>query len=342
MTERLNDMKNLKKAAAALLALIMLFGFSACGGYSGEETTEALTETATSYIRETKTKIAALNGPVGFGLTKFSVDRAYNYETAFYDTADEVIALIKNGQADIATLPVDAAAKLYNETNGAVKILAVNSLGFFSVLEKGEKIKSIKDLKGKTVYVAYQGTAYENIINCIFEQNGIDPEKNIDLQFKANNAEVAVLTDSGAAEILILPEPYASKVLSNNNEYRRALDINGEWNKISENKLVQSVVVARSEYIDANPDIVKEFISYNKISVNYLNTNIYSAPVFLKEKGFCETATLATLVIPAVNLAFISGEEMKPEINAVFDLFNQKNPELIGGKIPDEGIYYGA
>ncbi|MBQ2848297.1 MAG: ABC transporter substrate-binding protein [Clostridia bacterium] len=335
-------MNNLKKAAAALMALIMLFGFAACGGGSGEETTEALTETATSYIREIKTKIAALNGPVGFGLTKFSIDREYNYETAFYDTTDEVVALLKNGQADIATLPIDAAAKLYNETNGAVKILAVNSLGFFSVVEKGEKIKSIKDLKGKTVYAAYQGTAYENVINYIFEQNGINPEKNIDIQFKADNAEAAMLTDSGTAEILILPEPYASKVLSNNQEYRRALDINAEWNKISENKLVQSVVVARSEYIDANPDIIKEFVSYNKISINYLNTNIYSAPVFLLDEGFCETATLATYIIPASNLAFIGGEEMKPAVNAILDILNQNNPELIGGKIPDDGFYYGV
>lgn len=335
-------MNNLKKASAVILALLMLFSFAACGGDSGEETTEALTETVTSYIRETKTKIAAPDGSVGFALTKFSVDRAYNYETKFYKTTDEAVALLKNGQADIAALPINAAAKLYNETNGSIKILSVNSLGFFSIIEKGEKIQNIKDLKGKTVYAAYQGTAYEEIINYIFEQNGIDPEKDIDLQFKASEAEVAVLTDDGTAQTVILSEPDASKVLFNNNEYRRALVLNAEWDKISENKFIHGVIVARTEYIAANPDIIKEFNSYNKIAINYLNTNTYGAPVFLNEEGFCDSAAIAAMLIPACDLSFMSGEEMKTAVNAFLDTLNQINPELIGGKIPDDGFYYTA
>lgn len=327
-------MKTFRKITAALTAVLMLLSLAACGDKPDTETTtQALTETATSYIRATKTKIAALDGPVGFGITKFSVDRAYNYETEFCTDINEVITRLKSGTADIASLPVDAAASLYNETNGAIRLLAVNSLGFYHVLENGEKIQSISDLKGKTVYAAYQGTNFEKAINYILAQNGIDPEKDIDLQFKATDQEVALLT-AGEADICILPEPYASKVLNNEKTFRAALDLNDEWNKICETPLAQSVIVARTEYIDANPDIIKEFIGFNKISVNYLITNTYGAPVFLKDNGFSETVVLATALIPGCNLSFIDGEDMKTAVGAVLTNVYQISV--------DDAFYYGT
>ncbi len=328
-------MKNLKRITAAMIAFIMLLSFAGCGGDADDETTteSAVTEIATSYIRSEKTKIAALNGAVGLGISKFSVDRAYNYETSYYDDAQEIAELLKSGAADMATLSVYDAAKLYNETNGAIQLLAVNGLGFYHVIENGEKIKSISDLKGKTVYAAYKGTDAEMAINYLFEKNGIDPEKDIDLQFKATDAEVATFTGDASAEIIIVSEPYASKVLNNTETYRKALSINSEWDKVCETPMTQSVVVARTEYINANPDIIKEFISYSKISVNYLKSNVYGAPVFLKDNGFAETAALATEFIPGCNLSFLSGEEMKTAVGAMLE-----NVYKIS---VDDAFYYG-
>lgn len=329
---RSNFMKAIKRIIAAMLAVVMLLGFAACGEKTDVETTEdVLTEQATSYIRETKTKIAVLDGITRIGISKFAKDREYNYETTCYATEAEVAELIKNGSADMAVLPVDSAAKLYTETNGAIQLVAVNTLGFYHILEKGEKIKSVADLKGKTVYAAYKGTGYEAVINHILAENGIDPEKDIDLQFKETDKEVATLTGDGTAEILILPEPYASKVVSNEASYRKALDLNAEWNKISETPLAQTAIVARKEYIDANSDIISEFDSFCKISVNYLRTNTYGAPVFLAENGICETVDLATEVILGSNLYYLSGEEMKAAVAAVL---------AVCGITVDDAFYY--
>lgn len=299
-----------------MLALLMLFGFAACGGENGveEEETELLTEIATSYIRDTKTKIAALNGNSALCISKFASDREYNYETNYYDTEAEIAELIKNGGADMAVMLLDSAAKLYNETNGAIQLVSVLSSGYYHVLEKGKKINSVADLKGKTVYAAYQGTGIEAVAAHILKENGADPEK---IQFKATDKEVAQLTADGTAEILILPEPYASKVLNNEAEYRKALDLNAEWEKISGTPLAQTVVVARKEFINAKPEIIDEFLSLGKIAVNYLRTNTYGAPVFLNDKGFAETVDLATAMIPGINLNFLSGEEMKTAVGAV-------------------------
>ncbi len=312
-------MKTFRRITAAMLALLMLFGFAACGGENGveEEETELLTEIATSYIRDTKTKIAALNGNSALCISKFASDREYNYETNYYDTEAEIAGLIKNGGADMAVMPLDSAAKLYNETNGAIQLVSVLSSGYYHVLEKGKKINSVADLKGKTVYAAYQGTGFEAVAAHILKENGVDPEK---IQFKATDKDVALLTADGTAEILILPEPYASKVLNNEAEYRKALDLNAEWEKISGTPLAQTVVVARKEFINAKPEIIDEFLSLGKIAVNYLRTNTYGAPVFLKDKGFAETVDLATAMIPGINLNFLSGEEMKTAVGKVLEV----------------------
>ncbi|MBQ3007421.1 MAG: ABC transporter substrate-binding protein [Clostridia bacterium] len=307
-------MKTFRRITAAMLAMLMLLGFAACGGNTDGEETDILTETATSYIRDTKTKIAALNGIPGLSISKFASDREYNYETSYHDTEAEIADLIRNGGADMAVMPLDSAAKLYNETSGAVQLLSVTTCGYYHVLEKGEKIKSVADLNGKTVYAAYKGTGFEAVAAHILKENGVDPEK---IQFKATDKEVAQLTADGTAEILILPEPYASKVLNNETEYRKALDLNAEWNKISEAPLAQTAVVARTEFINANPDIISEFLSLGKISVNYLRTNTYAAPVFLNDKGFAETVELATAMIPGINFNFLSGGEMKTAVGAV-------------------------
>ena len=326
-------MKTFKRITAAMLAMFLLFGFAACGEKTEGESTDVLTELASSYIRDVKTKIAALDGVNSICISKFSVDREYNYETTVYKTADEIAGLLKNGGTDIAVVPVDFAAKLYGETNGAIQLLAVNSLGFYHVVENGDKIKSIADLKGKTVYAAYQGTGFEAVINHIFTQNGIDPEKDIDLQFKATDAEVAKLADGSTDVILILPEPYASKVIYNTETYKKAVSINAEWDEISETPLAQSVIVARKEFVEANPDITEEFLGFEKISINYLKTNVYGAPVFLNDNGFVENAVLATDVIAGCNFSFLSREEMKTAVSAVLAVY---------GITVDDAFYYGA
>lgn len=313
-------MKKIKKAAIFPLVFLIMLTFVACGEKTDTEagnSSDIQTESASNYIRTGKTKVASLGEAVGLGIYKFSIDRKYNYETTFYDEISDVKQAVNSAEADIAVLPIAAAAELCSESDGNVKILAVNSLGFFHILEKGEKIQSLADLKGKTVYAAYKGTTYESLINYIFSANGIDPEKDLDIRFAETNADASHFTDDDTAEIIIVPEPYASKILYNKSEYRKAVSLNDEWDKISDVPLAQSVVVARSEYIDSNPDIIKEFIGFNKISVNYTISNEYLAPVFLHDNGFCETVEIATEMISGCYLKFIDGADMKAAVTAV-------------------------
>lgn len=322
-------MKTFKRIFAVILAAVMLFSLASCVDNGGQ--TEP--EETTSYVRENKTKLAVFNGVTSLGVAKLVKDRGYAYESSLYTNLDEVEGLIKNGSADMAAVPVESAARLFNETKGAVKIIAVNNLGVLHLVTSDESIKTLADLKDKTVYATGKGTTYEHIMNYIFEKNAISPK----VEYVATEAELAALAIEGKADICIIPEPQASKVIFENTEMKRIIDLNDEWNKFSETPLVQGVIVARTEYIEQNPEYIEQFLMHNEVSVNFLNENEDAGVDMLYKGSYYSSIDLARLSVPACNLYFIKGEEMK---SAVKDTCDVIPAELTGGTVNADGICF--
>lgn len=325
-------MKIFKRISAVLLAVAMLLSFASCGDkpVTDEET---VSEETTSYIRENKTKMAVYSGVASLSVAKLVKDRGYAYESSLYNDLNEIENLIRNGNADMAVVPVESAAKLFNETKGGVKIIAVNSLCNLQLLSADEEIKSLADIKGKTVYASGEGTASEAVLNYIFEKNSINPK----VEYVATDAELANLAVEGKADICILPEPQATKVVFENTSMKRAADFNDEWNKISEAEYAQTVVIARTEYIENNPEYINQFIFHNEISVNFLNENVDTGADMLNKLGYFSTVDIARACVPECNLQFVKGEDMKAMVAAAC---NALPAEMTGGTVNADGICF--
>lgn len=333
-------MKILKRLSALMLAMLLLLSFAACGGKDGGEDSDVTDAPETNYEREVKTKIAALNGPTGLGLAEIKADRSYAYDVEYYSDPQEVGPLLIKGEVDIAALPLNMAANLYKKTDGKIKMLAINTLGVLHVLSKDDSIKSVADLKGKTVYSSGQGATPEYIVNYILRKNGIEPGKDVTIEYKTAHNELATLAVEGSVDICILPEPFVSKVLSKNESYKRVLDLTEEWGKVSSAKLAQGCLVARADYIEQNPEIIKEFMSFYEASVNFVNNENNVGAVFLAKNGYFDTPQLAADTIPNCNIVFITGEEMKKTATENFTVLFEANPASVGGEIPADALYY--
>lgn len=330
-------MKNLKKLFALLLVAAMLATLAACGTKQDEtKTTEPST---VSDEREVKTKVAVLNGPTGLGLSKFKNDRSYAYTVDYHSDPQEIVPLVIKGEVDIAAVPLNLAANIYKKTNGAVQMIAISTLGVLHVLSADESIKNVADLKGKTVYATGQGSTPEYIINYILEKNGIDPEKDIDLQYKSAHNELATLAVEGKAEICILPEYFATKVALKSEKMKKVIDLTDEWNKVSEAQLAMGCYIARKEYIEANPEIIAEFIDFAEISTNYVNEIMLSTSFLLSEKLF-ETKEEAEQAVKGSNMVMITGEEMKQIAASNFEVLYNAAPAAVGGELPNDALYY--
>ncbi len=312
------------------MVFALIFTVAAC---TDGKDTETETETTTSYVRENKTKVAVYSGITSLGVSKLVRDRDYAYESSMYTDLGEIESLLKNGGTDIAAVPVEFAAKIYNDTKGGVKIISINNLGALYLVSDDTDIKSLADIGDKTVYASGKGTAFEHILNFIFEKNSIKPR----IEYVATDEELVTLAIEGKADLCILPEPIATKVVFENREMKRVVDFAAEWKAASGSGLAQTVIVARTEYIEKNPEYINTFLSQNEISVNFLVDNTDTGANLLHKDNYFSSVDLARECLPNCKLYFIKGDEMKPLVQSVCDALPA---EMTGGTVNADGICF--
>jgi NitT/TauT family transport system substrate-binding protein len=294
--------------------------------------------------------IYTLNGTIGFGMAKLMNDNkdGAKYEISVKTDAADVTAALINGDVDIAALPTNAAANVYNKTAGGVKILAVNTLGCLYLLVKdGVEVASFADLRGKTVYAPAQNPTF--IFTDLCKKNGLVPGTDITID-STSYAQPASLRDavaSGAVEIAVLPEPMVTVAMSKAKQagvtLKNALDLTVEWDKVNTpGSLVQGCVVVRTEYLEQNPNKVAEFLKDYKASIEYLNANVADAAQMIQDTGIFAQAAVAEKAIPKCNVCYLDGAAMKSAMEVYLTTLMNINANAIGGKLPSADFYYNA
>ena len=290
-------------------------------------------------------RVASLKGPTTMGLVKLISDAgdgkaAHDYQFDIYGTADEIVPLLVNEEVDVALVPCNLASVLYNKTGGKVQTAAVSTLGVLSILEAGDSIKSIADLKGRTIYSTGKGTTPEYVLNYLLKENGLDPAKDVVIEYKSEATELAVLLSQSDNAIAVVPEPFATVVKLQNPKVRTALDLTDEWEKASDGKsLVTGVVVVRKAFLEENPQAFRDFLKEFKASAAYVNKNVDEAGVLVAEYGIVEKATVAAKAIPGCHIVYVDGSEMKTLVGAYLKVLFEANPQSVGGKLPGDDFY---
>ena len=297
-------------------------------------------------------RFAVLSGPTGVGAAKLLNDadkgaalNAYDYLIATENS--ELVAALTKGEVDIATVASNVALNLYNKTNGGVQVLAINNLGVLYVLEKGDSVNSIADLKGKTIYSTGKGTTPEYSLNYILKQNGLDPEKDLTVEYKSEATEVAAILAQEESAIAMLPQPFVTSVMLNTDGLRVVFDMTVEWDFIQQqiggsSALVTGVIVARTDFINENPKAVAQFLEEYKASSEYTASNLEDCAALVEQYGIVAKAAIAEKAIPYCNIAYFDGTEMKDKVSGYLSALYEQNPESVGGTLPGDDFYYGA
>ena len=220
-------------------------------------------------------------------------------------------------------------------------MLAVNTNGVLSILEKGNTIKSVADLKGKTIYSTGKGQNPEYILNYILNKNGINPATDVTINFVSSDDLKAKLI-SGEAEIAMAPEPLATAVMVQNKQLNRALSINDEWSKVSDTELMMGCVIALDSYVEANPKAIEKFLEEYEASIKFATTNIDETATYCEKYGIAPKAAIAKKSIPICNLCYVTGTDMKTNVNGYYSVLFDADPTSIGGKLPADDLYYKA
>jgi NitT/TauT family transport system substrate-binding protein len=287
-------------------------------------------------------RVASLKGPTTMGLVKLMEDDKANgaYSFTVAGAADEIVPLIAKGEVDIALIPCNLSSVLWNKTKGGLSVAAVNTLGVLYVVEAGDTVKTVADLKGKALFSTGKGTTPEYALNHVLKLNGLDPVKDLSVEYKSEATEVAAALQAGTVTLAVLPQPYVTIVMAQNPALRVALSLSDEWAKADpESRMVTGVVAVRKAFADEHPDQLKAFMEAYAASAEYVNLHPDEAGAWIEALGIVPKAAIAAKAIPACNIVCITGDDMKSAVSGYLQALYDADPASVGGALPDDSYY---
>ncbi len=303
----------------------------------------ALTGCGTTQKEIVDTKVVALKGPTAMGMVKF-MEGIEHYNFSTITATDEVTAMLGKGKVDIAAIPANLASVLYKNTEGAVQVIALNTLGVLYIVENGDSITELEDLRGKTIIASGKGATPEMSLRYILVENGINPDEDVTIEWKTEQSECLSYVAANEGAIAMMPEPFITTGLLKNDNLKVQIDLTKEWNDLQEgletpSMMITGVVVARTEFIQEHPETIADFMKQYSESVAYVNENVEEAATTIGECGVVPYET-AVVAIPNCNITYIDGEDMKNGLEGYLEVLFNQNPKSVGGTMPDEGFYY--
>ena len=288
-------------------------------------------------------RLAGLKGPTTMGAVKLLEDAKAGLTENSYDftlatSGDEVVPLITQGEVDIALIPSSLASILYNKTQGKIHVIASNVLGVQAIVAKGEEISSVADLKGKTIMATGKGTVPEMILRIILKANGIDPDADVTMDWRAEPTEIVGVL-SQADGIAMLPQPFVPVAMSNVEGLVEAIDLSSEWDNEKPFPIVTGVAVVRSEFLQDNKALVDQFLTEYQASIEFVNSHVEEAAELIESYDIVK-APIAVKAIPKCHLHFMEGEELKSALSGFLGVIHEEEPKTVGGELPKDDFYY--
>ena len=287
-------------------------------------------------------KVATLAGPAGMGMTKIISEADGKYEVSLLTAPDQILAKVINKDVDICALPANMASILYNKTDKAIEVLSITTNGVLYILENGDTISTIEDLRGKTIYSTGQGASPEYVLNHVLSENGLVPGEDVTINYLPEHATLANMLAAGEVEIALLPEPFVSVAMAKSDSIKVKIDMSDEWEKIhgEGTKLPIGVAVVQKDFADEYPEAVEDFMKDYESSINFVNSEQDAAAELIASQNILPSTAVAKSAIPRSGVSFITGSDLESVLDGYLHVLYEYNPASIGGTLPDEGFYY--
>ena len=296
--------------------------------------------------------LASLKGPSSIGilplidsLNQLTTDNGQlskdkNLDIAIYTEPLQVRKMMLDGSADFAVLPMTTAALLYNKDIG-YQLIAVPIWGTLYLCGAADyNIQDWKDLKDKNVYLMAKGMTPDVLFRYLISENGLTPYEDVNLDYRfPTHIDLANAVLAGRADLAVLSEPYLSLAMLKNPNLKRFFDLGDKWTELKGIPIAETALLCKKEVIENDPEFVENLIKIYSQSTDWVNNNIDKAASLAVKYNIIDDSIAAGNSIPFSNLKVRKAKDVKDFIKQYLNVFYEMDPQIIGGKMPDEEFY---
>ena len=271
-----------------------------------------------------------LNGPTGIGGLKMIKDYK-SIEIKTINSPNNMLSMIVKGEADIAAIPANMAAIIFNRQL-QYKAVAVISEAKLFIVSANKNIQTINDLKNKTIYCGTKLAAPDLMLQYLISKENI---QNVNISYSFSNPDLSKMIASENADIAILPEPFISSAMIENSNVHIVV----EMSKYIEDYPV-AILIAKDTFINNNKTLLNEVLSEYKKSTEYILNNKNEIENLIKNSTMIINPKAAVYGLNRMGLTFYDGEQMKFALKSYYNFLYNFDKKLIGGKLPSDNYYY--
>lgn len=342
---RKNRTGTLRNWLVLMVTLVIALAIAACAGQSATSQAEPEPEPEAAPVEPAEVHVASLKGPTSIGLASFmgnvdTLELNNTYTFTIATAADEILPAVIKGEVDIALIPANAAAVLYNKTEGGISVIDINTLGVLNVVTGDESIQQFADLAGKTVYMTGKGATPEYAMNFLLNKAGIADQ--VTLEFKSEPTEVVQALSADATAVGVLPQPFATAACVKNEALKAVIDLTDVWASSVDDgsQLLTGVTIVRNEFLTEHPEAVAEFIEQQAASVDAANADPAGVAPLVVAAGIIDAEPVAAKAIPSCHLVCITGAEMQSALSGYLQTLFYSDPASVGGALPTDSFYF--
>lgn len=247
-------------------------------------------------------------------------------------------SMMVQNQADFVVLPTNMAANLYNKKVD-FRVIAIPVWGTLYLLTNTES-DELTDLSNDEIHVFGRGTTADILLQEFLSSNNM---KNARINYSfSSNQELALALINGKIRHAVVSEPLASQLLPGNSNLRILTAITvGDKNNPDQNDIfAQTSLVVNKKFADKNPETIRQLaITYNE-SCMFTTQFPDSAAALLYKHGFFTENKLDAAAVLRCNIKYRKASEVANHISQYLEIFRDFDPEVLGGKIPDNEFVY--
>jgi NitT/TauT family transport system substrate-binding protein len=257
-------------------------------------------------------------------------------------TTDDLRAGIVSGRNLLFTAPSHVPVNLVNR-GMPLKIAAIIGMGHLSVVTADERVRSFRDLAGKTVLSFFRHDMPDLVFRALAKLEGMDPEKDMTLQYVQTPMEAAQMLAAGKVDTAVLSEPPATAAITmaaqQGRTLRRAVDLSELWGVHKGKPRIPMVSIAlHARLLDEAPDLVAALGAGLAAARDHVLADRRAAAA-LAEKTMEMKPQIFEKAFDHFHIELASARAVKAELVEFYQTLLDLEPGSLGGKLPPDDFY---